>query len=79
MCSSDLCPQVLGYPITVLDEQTIEVSVDKDQSVNQLFNLFSEQGIEVISMRNKANRLEELFFNLVEKNLTSDKQESSHG
>lgn len=73
------CPMIEGYPITLLDEQTLEVSVDKGQSVNQLFNLFSEQGIEVISMRNKANRLEELFFNLVEKNLTSDKQESSHG
>ena len=73
------CPMIKGYPITLLDEQTLEVSVDKGQSVNQLFNLFSEQGIEVISMRNKANRLEELFFNLVEKNLTSDKQESSHG
>ena len=74
----DDCPMLSGYPITMLDEHTLEVSVERDQSVNQLFKLLSEQAIEVVSMRNKANRLEELFFNLVEKNLSGEQQESNH-
>ena len=75
----ETCPRVSGYPITMLDEHTLEVSVDRDQSVNQLFKLLSEQAVEVVSMRNKANRLEELFFNLVEKKLSGENQESNHG
>jgi ABC-2 type transport system ATP-binding protein len=49
--------------------------VDKNKSLNQLFSMLSEQGIETVSMRNKANRLEELFIDMVEKNL--DKNEGS--
>jgi len=46
--------------------------VEKGQSINHLFEVLSGQGIEVLSMRNKTNRLEEQFFNLVEKNLTGE-------
>lgn len=41
----------------------------KDYSLNQLFQLLEAQDIQVHSMRNKSNRLEELFVKLVEKNL----------
>jgi ABC-2 type transport system ATP-binding protein len=59
--------QTLGeYPFSQLDPMTVEVELNKEQSLNQLFRLFSEQGIEVASMKNKANRLEELFLALVE-------------
>ena len=61
-----------GYPLTMVDSSTLEVSIDKDQSLNQLFNHLSTEGIEIISMRNKANRLEELFIDMVEKNLTEN-------
>ena len=61
-----------GYPLTMVDSSTLEVSIDKDQSLNQLFNHLSNEGIEIISMRNKANRLEELFIDMVEKNLTEN-------
>ena len=61
-----------GYPLTMVDSSTLEVSIDKDQSLNQLFNHLSAEGIEIISMRNKANRLEELFIDMVEKNLTEN-------
>ncbi|MGB0458803.1 MAG: ABC transporter ATP-binding protein [Porticoccaceae bacterium] len=61
-----------GYPLTMVDRSTLEVSIDKDQSLNQLFNHLSTEGIEIISMRNKANRLEELFIDMVEKNLTEN-------
>ena len=62
-----------GYPLTLVDSTTIEVAVDKDKSLNQLFNHLSSEGVEVISMRNKANRLEELFIDMVEKNLNTEK------
>jgi ABC-2 type transport system ATP-binding protein len=62
-----------GYPITVVDSSTIEVSIDKDKTLNNLFSHLTKAGIEVVSMRNKANRLEELFIGMVEKNLTTDK------
>ena len=44
--------------------QQWEVVVDRDQDINQLFAALSAQGIDVASMRNKANRLEQLFLEL---------------
>jgi ABC-2 type transport system ATP-binding protein len=69
------CPVLDAYPITMVDSHTLEVAVDKNKSLNQLFSMLSEQKIEIVSMRNKANRLEELFIDMVEKNL--DKNEGS--
>ena len=66
-----------GYPITLIDSTTIEVAIDKNQSLNQLFNHLTASGHEIISMRNKANRLEELFIDMVEKNLTVDEDSDS--
>ena len=43
----------------------LEVSVDKQHGLNQLFEQLNQQNIKVISVRNKANRLEELFVDLV--------------
>lgn len=63
-------PPVLdGYAFKQTDECTLEVRVDKAVGVTGLFAQLHEQGIEVMSMRNKSNRLEELFVSLVEKNL----------
>ena len=66
-----------GYPLSLIDSTTIEVAVDKDKSLNQLFNHLTAMDIEIISMRNKANRLEELFIDMVEKNLKSDEASSN--
>ena len=60
-------PQLEGMQIHCRDENTIEVSLPRARSLNALFAELDEQGINVISMRNKANRLEELFLRLVEK------------
>lgn len=59
-------PTINGYPIQMEDEQTIAVEVARDQGVNDLFAQFSQQGINVLSMRNKSNRLEELFLKITE-------------
>jgi ABC-2 type transport system ATP-binding protein len=45
---------------------TLEVDLLKSHSLNAVFGLLTEQEVEVLSMRNKANRLEELFVKLVE-------------
>ncbi|MDO9839419.1 ABC transporter ATP-binding protein [Glaesserella parasuis] len=52
------------YPFKWVDETTIEVEVNRKQGLNNLFQQLSSQHIEVLSMRNKSNRLEELFMQL---------------
>jgi len=69
----DLREPMAGAPacedmeIALRDENTLEVSLSKDKSLNTLFAELDRMGIHVISMRNKANRLEELFIRLVDK------------
>lgn len=59
-------PVLQGFDSRSLDDHTIEVDVAQDKAINEIFIQLAEQGIEVMSMRNKANRLEELFIKLVE-------------
>ncbi|MEJ2451257.1 MAG: ABC transporter ATP-binding protein [Gammaproteobacteria bacterium] len=59
-------PPSPGYQLSLIDETTLEVTISKEQSMNDLFRCLSDYGIDVISMRNKTNRLEELFVRLVE-------------
>jgi ABC-2 type transport system ATP-binding protein len=59
-------PQFTGYPATLADPQTLEVEVSRGQSLNDIFQRLSAAGIQVVSMRNKVNRLEEIFMRLVE-------------
>src|SRR5699024_3524784 len=58
-------PQADGIDIVKRDATTLEASIPKSRSLNGLFRALEEQGLEVVSMRNKANRLEELFMRLV--------------
>lgn len=62
-------PQLAGYACQLVDELTLEVQIEKSQGVTHLFELLAAEGVEVLSLRNKSNRLEELFVSLVEKNL----------
>jgi ABC-2 type transport system ATP-binding protein len=61
-------PDFNGYTHRLLDETTLEIEVHKSQSLNQLFDVFNRANIQIISMRNKTNRLEELFVRLVNDN-----------
>ena len=54
--------------IRVIDETTLEADISRDRSINFVFEALSRSGIEVLSMRNKTNRLEQLFVNMVEDN-----------
>jgi len=62
-------PMLESYPVTLVDGHSLEVDVARGQSINEIFIELSGLNIHVISMRSKANRLEELFFDMVEKNL----------
>jgi len=59
-------PQMSGFTPVLSDEHTLEIEMSKTQSLNDIFAQLSAQGIAVNSMRNKVNRLEELFIRLVD-------------
>ncbi len=54
-----------GFVTRKLDEHSFEVDVEKNQGLNAVFAALAAQDITVLSMRNKANRLEELFVSLI--------------
>lgn len=58
-------PNIEGFCSRLTDDHTLEVDVKKSQRINDVFAQLSEQAIDVQSMRNKSNRLEELFVSLV--------------
>lgn len=60
-------PQVEGFAVVQKDFNTLEVAIRKEQRITQLLIELEKQGITVKSMRNKANRLEELFLRLVKR------------
>ncbi len=61
----DVLPEVEEYQLRLIDPKTIEVDVRSNQGVNNLFGQLSTNGIKVLSMKNKANRLEEMFLSLI--------------
>lgn len=58
-------PKLAGYACRLVDPHTMEIDVTKDRGLNDIFVRLAAQGIETVSMRNKVNRLEELFMRLV--------------
>jgi ABC-2 type transport system ATP-binding protein len=65
--SLSAAPVVEGMEVVLRDENTLEATFPKQKSLNNLFSELDAAGIRVLSMRNKANRLEELFLRLVDK------------
>jgi ABC-2 type transport system ATP-binding protein len=59
-------PELDAYVVRLVDDHTLEVEVSKEDNLNDIFARLSVLGIEVLSMRNKVNRLEEIFMRLVE-------------
>jgi ABC-2 type transport system ATP-binding protein len=57
---------ISGFVVRRTDDHTLEVEVEKGQYINQVFDELDRHGIHISSMRNRANRLEEMFVNLVE-------------
>jgi ABC-2 type transport system ATP-binding protein len=65
-------PPLPGYEARLVNPRTIEVDVPKAQGINKLFHYLSNEKVEVLGMRNKRNRLEELFIRLVSENKKTD-------
>lgn len=55
------------YEPKLVDENTLELTIKAKESLNEIFSVLSEKGVEVLSMRNKSNRLEQLFIGLTQK------------
>ena len=64
-------PPIPGITLRRLDEHTLEAEMSRSHDLNSLFAALSSQGMTVTSMRNKTNRLEELFVRLVENGRTT--------
>lgn len=60
-------PQLKGVNYQIHQQDSLEIELDKSQGLNSVFSQLSAQGINVLSMRNKANRLEELFVSIINK------------
>jgi ABC-2 type transport system ATP-binding protein len=59
-------PELGGFVLQHIDDCTLEVEVSREHTINGLFEALSRNGIEVISLRNKQNRLERLFLDMVD-------------
>ena len=55
------------FEIKILDKYQISVEINKSQSLNEIFGYLNENNLNILSMRNETNRLEELFLDLTEK------------
>jgi ABC-2 type transport system ATP-binding protein len=62
----ETAPELPGFDAILVASDELEVAVDTEHDLNQLFDALNARGIRVLSLRNKANRLEELFLSLVE-------------
>lgn len=66
LAAKSVLPHLEGFRYQLIDTATLEVEVMREQGINSVFTQLSAQGIQVLSMRNKANRLEELFVGLTQ-------------
>ncbi len=64
----DSLPDCAEYDVRLLDPTTLEVDIHKDQSMNEMFAILSACNIHVLSMKNKSNRLEQLFMSMLRNN-----------
>jgi ABC-2 type transport system ATP-binding protein len=60
-------PVLNGFNVTLINDHELEVEIGRGQSLNDLFGGLTAQNIQISSMRNKSNRLEELFVRLIER------------
>jgi ABC-2 type transport system ATP-binding protein len=66
-----------GFKCRLIDEHTLEVDVPKEAGLNSVFEQLTQKEIQVLSMRNKSNRLEELFVRMVESGRSSEDENST--
>lgn len=64
----DAVPEIPGYSVVLEEDRLLNVGVPKEKGINQLFQELSKRNIQVLSLKNKSNRLEQLFIDLIEQN-----------
>ena len=69
-------PILPDYNTKLSDDHTVEIEINKGQNLNEVFAALTAQGLHVVSMRNKSNRLEELFISMVEHGDNQNKKAS---
>jgi len=67
-------PKSLDFEMLLENPQKLKVTVGKGQGLNSVFEILSNSGIQISSMRNETGRLEELFLGLVDSTLTNDQE-----
>ena len=70
-------PRLDNYEMLLREDNDLEVAIEPSHNLNDLFRQLNERNITVVSMRNKTNRLEELFMGLIEKKLDSAAKDPS--
>ena len=60
-------PKIDGYSLKLEDSLTLVTAINKNKSINNLFDELNKLGIKVKSLRNESNRLEELFIEMVKR------------
>ena len=71
--------QLGNFSVHMIDAHSFEVEVEKGQHLNDVFAALSQQGISIISMRNKANRLEEMFVSMIAQSTTKENEVKKSG
>jgi ABC-2 type transport system ATP-binding protein len=61
-------PMIEGCQIELMSDKSLNVAIPKEHGLNKLFSQLTAQNIEVISLKNKTNRLEQLFMDLIDSN-----------
>lgn len=58
-------PNCSDYAVSMIDSKTLEADINDTQNISELFNILKSCNIEVVSMKNKTNRLEQLFISML--------------
>lgn len=69
-------PLLEEYHGRLIDDSTLEIRINKNQSLNTVFQDLTNKGLSIVSLRNKTNRLEELFVNLIAENKKTSADEA---
>ena len=64
-----------AFDINIIDQHCFEVQIEKGQTLNSVFAKLSEKNISIISMRNKANRLEEMFISMIAQSVATKEEQ----
>lgn len=64
-----------AFDVNIVDQHCFEVQIEKGQTLNSVFAILSKKNISIISMRNKANRLEEMFISMIAQSATNKEEQ----